>query len=161
VEPIAAGFLLAAACGGGYSDNPSCPAAICICAIMRLLARSVAYESSNPQAGRAELWLSLANNTNGGAQERHGDHEPDNDIGPAEASHRTAAAAMSIARLSCLFPRLEGNSPRMEEPERRVTGASPAYAARWPAEAKARLTTSIRSLAAVLTPTPGMLVRTG
>jgi hypothetical protein len=30
------------------------------------------------------------------------------------------------ARLICLFPGLESCSPRMDEPERRVTGTSPA-----------------------------------
>lgn len=36
-------------------------------------------------------------------------------------SRRAAKADKNITRFSCLFPRLEGNSPRMEEPERRVT----------------------------------------
>ena len=39
-------------------------------------------------------------------------------------------------RLRTLLPRLEGYSPRMDDPERLVTGARPAYEARWPAVAK-------------------------
>ena len=42
--------------------------------------------------------------------------------------------------MSCLLPPLGGCSPRMELPERRVTGARPAYAARWPEVGKADYT---------------------
>lgn len=43
----------------------------------------------------------------------------------------------------------------MDEPERRITDARPAQAARCAAEAKAQQATSVRVLPAVLTPTPG------
>lgn len=45
-------------------------------------------------------------------------------------------ADLKRAFLSCLFPERAGNSQRIEVPERRFTGAIPAYAARCPAEVK-------------------------
>lgn len=47
----------------------------------------------------------------------------------------------------------------MDEPDRRVIGARPAQTARYAAKARQEL--SVRSLTAVLIPTPGMLVRIG
>lgn len=63
--------------------------------------------------------------------------------------------------LSCLFPRRDGCSPRIDEPELRIAGARPALAARWAAVGKLLPSpTSMRILAPVLTPIPGIEVRT-
>lgn len=71
-----------------------------------------------------------------------------------------ANAARKDARFSCLLPRREGCSPRMEEPEQRVAGASLAYEARRAAVRNALASpTSIRTRAPVLVPMPGMEVR--
>ena len=42
------------------------------------------------------------------------------------AARRAANAAMNMAFLRCLFPARLGCSPRIEVPDLRVTGASPA-----------------------------------
>ena len=71
-----------------------------------------------------------------------------------------ANAERNSARLRTLLPRREGDSPRIEVPERLVTGVMPAQEARWAASLKSLPTTSVRIRAAVLTPTPGIEVRT-
>ena len=47
-------------------------------------------------------------------------------VGPGDwISQSREGRQEHIARWNCLFPRLEGNSSQMEEPDLRVTGASP------------------------------------
>lgn len=47
-------------------------------------------------------------------------------VGAGAGSATAANAERKNARLSCLLPRWEGCSPRIEEPELRVAGARPA-----------------------------------
>ena len=50
-------------------------------------------------------------------------------IGSGDSVAQSGEGREEHCPLEVLFPRREGSSPRMEEPERRVTGASCAYAA--------------------------------
>ncbi|TFB71528.1 hypothetical protein E3O06_11830 [Cryobacterium glaciale] len=56
-----------------------------------------------------------------------------------------------------LVHRRDGSSPRIEDPDHLVTGSSPEYAATRPTISKWRLDTSVRSLAQIPIPNPGML----
>jgi hypothetical protein len=47
-------------------------------------------------------------------------------VGPGGRSPRAANAERKKARSSCLFPRLDGCSPRIDKAELRVAGARPA-----------------------------------
>ena len=71
-----------------------------------------------------------------------------------------ANAERNSARLRTLLPRRDGDSPRIEVLDRLVTGAIPALGGQAIGVFGVLPTTSVRIRAAVLTPTPGIEVRT-